>query len=294
MNINWRNGFAYEGMTNESTPVSACCCYVDADYGDVFGLNLIAGQKFSRDNPGEAKEERAFIINEAATRMLHWENPIGKRMAFEGKVGRVVGVVRDFHNLPLSLRIEPVALILSERNRRELAIKVRTADMRGTVAAVKKVWDKFANGWPFEYRFMDETYNAMYASEISLGRQARVCSAVALFLTCFGLFGLISFMAERRTKEIGIRKVLGASVSELCILLGRGFTIPILLANALAWPLAYLYLKSWLQKFAYHFDLGIGLFLAAGAATWLIAMITVLGRSYRAAVSNPADCIRYE
>jgi len=141
---------------------------------------------------------------------------------------------------------------------------------------------------------MDETYDAMYKAEIAMGRQARVFSAVALLLTCFGLFGLISFMTERRTKEIGIRKVLGASVPEICRLLARGFTIPIVLANGIAWPLASLYLRGWLQKFAYHIDLGIGVFLAAAVSTWLIALIAVMGRSYRAAVANPVDSIRNE
>jgi len=294
MNINWRNAFDYEGRTDEATASQACCCYVDADYCDVFGLNLVAGRSFYRDNPGDAKYERAFIINEAAARMLRWENPIGKRMAFEGKVGTVVGIMKDFHNLPLSLPIEPVVLIQSERNRRLLSIKIRSANMRETVAAVKKVWDEFANGWPFEYQFMDETYDAMYRSEIMMNRQSRVFSAVALFLTCFGLFGLVSFMAERRTKEIGIRKVLGASITEICVFLGRGFTKPILLANLIAWPAAYFYLKAWLQKFAYHIDLGIDAFLVAGVSTWLIALIAIMGRSYRAAAANPVESIRNE
>jgi putative ABC transport system permease protein len=164
MNLNWRNGFAYEGQTAEAVPFQMCCAYVDPDYCDVFGLKLIAGQGFSRDNPSDAKYERAFIINETAAKMLRWENPIGKRMAFEGKVGRVVGVIKDFNNLPLSLRIEPVTLIQSERNRRLLSLKVPSENMEKTIAAVKKVWDEFANGWPFEYRFMDDAYNAMYPS----------------------------------------------------------------------------------------------------------------------------------
>lgn len=294
MNINWRNGFNYEGQTAASTGEMICCCYVDPDYIDVFGLNLIAGRGFSRDNPADAKFERAFIINEATAKMLHWEDPVGKRMAFEGKIGTVVGVVKDFHNLPLSLRIEPVALIQSERNRRVLSIKVRSANMRETVAAMAKVWDRFSNGWPFEYQFMDETYDAMYRSEIMMGRQSRVFSAAALYLTCFGLFGLVSFMVERRAKEIGIRKVLGASIPEICVLLGRGFTKPALIANLVAWPVAYLYLKGWLQKFAYHFDLGIDVFLLAAISTGLIALIAIIGRSYRAAASNPVDSIRNE
>jgi putative ABC transport system permease protein len=294
MNIDWRNGFDYEGRTDQSTRFMICCCYVDPDYCDVFGLNLIAGRGFSRDNPTDTKQERAFIINEAAARMLAWENPIGKRMAFEGKVGRVVGVVKDFHNLPLSMRIEPVALIQSERNRRLLSIKVRSANMKETVTAVKTAWDRFANGWPFEYQFMDETYDTMYRSEIHMGRQFRVFSAVSLFLTCFGLFGLVSFMTERRMKEIGIRKVLGASAAEICLLLGGGFTKPVVLANLIAWPVAYFYLKGWLQGFTYHADIGLNVFLLAGISTWMIAMIAVTGQSYRAASSNPVKSIRNE
>jgi len=294
MNIDWRNGVDYEGRTDEATDVSICCSYVDPDYLDVFGLELVGGRGFSRDNPSDAKSERTFIINEAAVRRLGWENPVGKRMAFEGKPGTVVGVVKDFHNLPLSQRIEPVALILSERNKRLLSIKVRSANMRATLAAAEKVWDKFANGWPFEFQFMDETYDAMYRSEIRMSRQFRVFSAASLFLTCFGLFGLVSFMIERRTKEIGIRKVLGASIPEICALLGRGFIKPVVLANLIAWPLAYVYLTGWLQKFAYHIDLGIIVFFASGAFAGVIALITVLGQSVRAAAANPVESIRNE
>jgi putative ABC transport system permease protein len=294
MNINWRNRFNYEGETEKAQVGMICCSYVDPDYLEVFGLDLIAGRGFSRDNPGDAKFERAYIVNEATAKMLQWENAVGKRMAFEGKAGTVVGIVKDFHNLPLSQRIEPVALIQSERNRRLLSIKIRSANMRETMAAVKKVWDQFANGWPFEYQFMDESYDAMYMSEIRMGRQSRVFSAAALYLTCFGLLGLVSFMTERRAKEIGIRKVLGASVHEICALLGRGFTKPILLANLVAWPAAYVFLKGWLQRFAYHIDLGIDIFLLAGVSTWLIALIAIMGRSYRAAAANPVDSIRNE
>jgi putative ABC transport system permease protein len=243
MQIDWRNGFDYEGRTDEARDVSACCCYVDPDYCDVFGLRVI---------------------------------------------------IKDFNNLPLSLRIEPVALIQSERNRRLLSIKVRPDNMEKTISAVKTVWDEFTNGWPFEYRFMDEAYNEMYEAQMIMSRQARVFSAVALFLTCFGLFGLVSFMSGRRTKEIGIRKVLGASAPEICRLLSRGFTIPILLANGVAWPVSYLCLRNWLQRFAYHVDLGIGVFLEAAVLTWLIGMITVAGRSYKAAAANPVKSIRYE
>jgi putative ABC transport system permease protein len=134
----------------------------------------------------------------------------------------------------------------------------------------------------------------MYKSEIFMGRQSGVFSAVALFLTCFGLFGLVSFVAERRTKEIGIRKVLGASITEICVFLARGFTKPILLANLIAWPVAYFYLRAWLQKFAYHIDLGIGAFLVAGVSTWMIALIAIMGRSYMAAAANPVESIRNE
>jgi putative ABC transport system permease protein len=251
MNLDWRNTIRYfEGRTDDAEYIQICCSYVDYDFLDVFDLELITGRNFSRDIASDAIAERSFIINEAAARRLGWENPLGKRMRFsQNEMGTVIGVVKDFHNLPLSQRIEPVALMITNTNQRLLSIKIQSENIQETIAAIEKIWDKFANGWPFEYTFMDQSYDDMYKSEIRMKNQLQFFSAIAVFLSCFGLFGLVSFIVERRTKKIGIRKVLGASVFEIIALITLGFTKKIILANLIVWPVAYFFMNKLLQNF---------------------------------------------
>lgn len=295
MNLDWRNGVDYEGKTDYTKGIQICCSYVDYDFLDVFGLELIAGRNFSRDMAIDAIPEQSFIINETAAKQLGWENPIGKRMRFsQRKMGSVIGVVKDFHNLPLSLRIEPVALMLTDTNKLLLSIKIHSENMQETLSAVEKTWNTFSNGWPFEYEFMDNAYAAMYKSEILMKNQLRFFSALAIFLSCFGFFGLVSFIVERRTKEIGIRKILGASAYEIIALFSRGFTKQIMLANIIAWPIAYFFMNKWLQNFEYRTHIGIWVFMAATALSVLISFITIFSQTYKAAVANPVNSIRNE
>ena len=295
MNLDWRNSVDYEGRIDYTNSIQICCAYVDYDYLDVFGLELVAGRNFSRDISTDAIFERAFIINEAAARQLGWEDPIGKKMRFSQKEwGTVIGVVKDFHNLPLSQRIEPVALMLTGTNKRLVSIKIHSENIPETIAAVEKTWNNFSEGWPFEYEFMDKTYDDMYRSEIRINDQFRFFSALAIFLSCFGLFGLVSFIIERRKKEIGIRKVLGASIAEILVYLSRGFSKQIILANIIAWPLAFYFMNKWLQNFAYRTNIDISVFIAAGAFSLIVAMITIISQTYKAAAANPVESIRNE
>ena len=296
MNLDWRNTVRYfEGRTDDAEYIQFCCSYVDYDFLDVFDLELIAGRNFSRDIASDAIAERSFIINEAAARQLGWKNPVGKRMRFSQKeMGTVIGVVKDFHNLPLSQRIEPVALMITNTNKRLLSIKIQSENIQETIAAIEKIWNKFANGWPFEYTFMDQSYDNMYKSEIRMKNQLQFFSGIAIFLSCFGLFGLVSFIVERRTKEIGIRKVLGASVFEIIALFTRGFTKQIILANLIAWPIAYFFLNKWLQNFAYRINIGFLVFVAASALSISVSLITIFSQTYKAAAANPVKSIRDE
>jgi putative ABC transport system permease protein len=296
MNLDWRNTIRYfEGRTDDAEYIQICCSYVDYDFLDVFDLELITGRNFSRDIASDAIAERSFIINEAAARRLGWENPLGKRMRFsQNEMGTVIGVVKDFHNLPLSQRIEPVALMITNTNQRLLSIKIQSENIQETIAAIEKIWDKFANGWPFEYTFMDQSYDDMYKSEIRMKNQLQFFSAIAVFLSCFGLFGLVSFIVERRTKEIGIRKVLGASVFEIIALITRGFTKKIILANLIVWPVAYFFMNKWLQNFAYQVNIGILVFIAASALSLFVFLTTIFFQTYKAAAANPVKSLRHE
>ena len=295
MNLNWRNTVHFEGRTDDAEYIQICCSYVDYDFLDVFDLELVAGRNFSRDFASDAIAERSFIINEAAARRLRWENPLGKRMRFsQREMGTVIGVVKDFHNLPLSQRIEPVALMITNTNQRLLSIKIQSENIQETIAAIEKIWNKFANGWPFEYAFMDQSYDNMYKSEIRMKNQLQFFSAIAVFLSCFGLFGLVSFIVERRTKEIGIRKVLGASAFEIIALFTRGFTKKIILANLIVWPIAYFFMNKWLQNFEYRVNIGILVFIAASALSLFVFLSTIFYQTYKAAAANPVKSLRHE
>ena len=208
-------------------------------------------------------------------------------------MGTVIGLVKDFHNLPMSQRIEPVALMQTKmKNKRLLSIKIQSENIRETISGLERIWNKYSNGWPFEYEFMDKAYNNMYKSEISINNQFRFFSALAIFLSCFGLLGFVSLIIKRRTKEIAIRKVLGASVSGIFALFTRGFFKQIIFANIIAWPIAYYFMTKWLQNFAYHTNIGFNIFIVAGAVSFAVSLITIISQTYKAAVANPAKSIR--
>jgi len=295
MDIYWGAGIDYEGRSEDERYLIRYA-YVDHDYLDVFGLELLKGRNFSRDLASDITGGGAYILNETVVRQLGWKNPIGKQFRFShhSEMGTVIGVVKDFHNLPFYRRSGPVALILSSRNKRYLSVKIHSENMPETVSSIERIWDKFSNGWPFEYSFMDETYDQMYKSEIRMNHLFRSFSALAIFLSCLGLFGLASFTAERRTKEIGIRKVLGASVPGIFMLLSRGLSKWVLLANIIAWPAAYYFMNGWLQNFAYRVGLSVWIFILSGLAAFGIALLTVSYQSIKAATANPVDSLRYE
>jgi putative ABC transport system permease protein len=295
MDIYWGTVIDYEG-SSEDERYSIRYAYVDYDYLDVFGLELLKGRNFSRDFASDITGGGAYILNETVVRQLGWKNPIGKKFRFthRSEMGTVVGVVRDFHNLPFNRRSGPVVLALSCPHPWYLSIKIHSEDILETMSSIERIWDKFSNGWPFEYSFMDEAYDQMYKSEIRMNHLFRSFSALAIFLSCLGLFGLASFTAERRTKEIGIRKVLGASAPGIFMLLSRGLSKWVLLANIIAWPVAYYFMNRWLQNFAYRIGLSVWIFMLSGLAAFCIALFTVSYQSIKAATANPVESLRYE
>ena len=175
-----------------------------------------------------------------------------------------------------------------------LFIRIAPGDMPGALDAARAVWQKFVPETAFDYAFLDESIDAMYRAEERVGTLFNTFAVLAIVISCLGLFGLASFMAERRTKEIGIRKVMGASVSSVVMILTREFTRWILISNLLAWPVAYYFMNRWLHHFVYRISLGLGIFLLAGVMALVIAWLTVSTQSIRAALANPVDAIRYE
>ena len=211
-------------------------------------------------------------------------------------MGTVVGVVKDFHCHSLHLPEEPAVLVLNATsgNLFFLSIKVRPENLPQTLGAIEKIWEKHSGGYPFEYYFLDAAYNNLYKSEMKLGTFFRLFSVIAIVISCLGLLGLAAFSVERRTKEIGIRKVLGASASEIMLLVTKGYTKWILFANLFAWPTAYITMSNWLEGFAYRTELSVWTFLLSGLGVFAIALAAVSYQSIKAARQEPTRSLRYE
>ncbi len=267
----------------------------DHDFQEALKLELVQGRFFSPEHPSD---ERAIIINEVAARDLGWDQPIGKRFGYQKGEVRVIGVVRDFHIYSLHAKVPRMGLLYTGETREDwgdyLAVRVRPGDIRGILAYVRTAWDSFSPPLPLDYSFLDADYAKLYAAETRTMRVLGVFSTLAIAISCLGLFGLVSFMTERRRKEIGIRKVLGARVGEIVVLLGRDFLRWVLLANLFAWPAAFFVTERWLRKFAYRIEVGIGPFLLSTGAVLVIAAATLSYETVAAALANPADSIRHE
>ena len=264
---------------------------VDEGYADVLGLKIVAGRNFSPDRPADAS---AYLINEAAADAIGWENPIGKTLTRGGTPGEVIGVVENFHYESLHTEIEPLILPYLQWTPSTVAVRLAPGNTADGVAAVRAIWDEFIPQRPFAYSFLDQNYDALYQSEQKVARVFSVFSGLALFIACLGLFGLASYVALQRTKEIGIRKVLGASSASITVLLTREFALFVLVAFLVAVPLAYFGMSRWLESFAYRITPGADVFLISGTAVLAIALLTVSYQAIKAAMADPVRSLRYE
>jgi len=270
---------------------------VDHDFIDTFGLEIIAGRQFSREFPSDF--EKAFILNETIAKKLGYSSPdeaLGRKLliSINDIEGTIIGVVKDFHFASLHEDIKPLILMHRPGWFTCMVVKIRPDDVSGTLAFLEKTWAKFTPGYPFQYSFLDEDVNRLYEAEKQTSIIIRVFSIIAIIIACLGLFGLVAFTVVKRTKEIGIRKVLGASIPSIIGLLSRGFIKLVLLANVFALPIAYFAMNKWLQNFAYRTSIGIEIFILSGLMAFVIALITVSYQSIKAAVANPVDSLRYE
>jgi putative ABC transport system permease protein len=214
--------------------------------------------------------------------------------AFPVKEVEVIGVVKDFHYQSLHYDIQPMMFGWNHGWTWMVSAQISPQDLPGTIDYIGNVWNEFSPDYPFTYEFIDEMFASQYHSEERLGKTIGYFAILGIFIACLGLFGLVSFMAEQRTKEIGIRKVLGASVSGIIVMLSKEFSRWVLLANITAWPIAYLAMHKWLQSFAYRTSIGIGTFLLSALLAFAIAMFTVSYQALRAATANPVESLRYE
>ena len=265
----------------------------DHDFTEVYGLKLVAGRPFDKEVQSDTYE--AFIINESGVKAFGWDSPeeaLGKELW--DRRYPVIGVVRDYHWWGLQREIEPMIMRVVPDLFRSITLTVNTTNMPSTIAFLEKKYADLFPGDYFEYFFVDTNFEIQYRSEERLSRIFQILTILGIFIACLGLFGLASFIAEQRTKEIGIRRVMGATVSQVIVLLSREFTKWVLVANLIAWPLAYFAARKWLQNFAYRMSLGVDLFILAAAIALIIALCTVGYQAIKAAIANPADSLRYE
>jgi ABC-type antimicrobial peptide transport system permease subunit len=262
------------------------------DFIETFDMEVIEGRSFSKEFLTD--EEEAIVINETAKRILGMEDPVGKKLIFGDAATTIIGVVKDYHFKSLHSEIEPLIMAIVPSVYRYVFIKLEAGDIPKTLAGIEDTWSTVFPDTPFEYHFLDEAYDRLYRTERRMGTLFNYFSGLAIIISCLGLLGLASFMAEKRTKEIGIRKVLGASLAGIVVLLNKQFTKWVLIANLVAWPIAYYAMSKWLQGFAYRINLGIGTFALAAALALAIAVGTVSYQSVKAALTDPADSLRYE
>jgi putative ABC transport system permease protein len=261
----------------------------DYDYLETLGLEMVAGRYYSREFPTDPDN---FVLNETAVEHMGIESPVGKRFSYEGKTGRIIGILKDYHGGSLHHPIQPKVFTFS--NGFFTFVKFRPGKTSAIVEYLEEKWNTFVPGYPFRYGFLDENIANQYETERRIGRIFQYFTGLAVFIACLGLFGLASFMTERRTKEIGIRKVLGAKVSAIILLLSKEFVKWVLIANVIAWPVAYIISRNWLKGFAYRIDLGLSLFLFSSILALVTAVLTVSFQAFKAATANPVKSIRYE
>lgn len=265
----------------------------DYDFCDLYGITVIEGRGFSKDFPSDP--EQAYLVNETAVKGMHMENPIGERFGYNSNsLGVIIGVIHDFHFVPMHQPIKPLAVRLRTDDMRFISIKVNPVRLSQTLRFIETRWKKIAPGFAFTYSFFDDAVNELYRSEERLNLSLRFFSVLAVFLACLGLFGLALFSIEQRTKEVGIRKVLGAGIIDIVTLLSKDFLRWVAAAALIAWPLSFYAASQWLQSFAYRTNLNLWIFAAATAAVLGVAVLTVTYQAIKAAVANPVDSLRYE
>ncbi len=264
---------------------------VDYDYFETLGMEMAAGRSFSRDFPAD---KNAFIVNETAARRMGFSDPIGKWVNLYNRKGPIVGVVKDFNFKSLHAAVEPLVLRVEPERDNYVLVKMRFEGLAPGLETIRRLHAKYNPRYPFEYEFLDDSLGELYRSDRRFGAIVTVFTGLAIFISALGLFGLASFLIERRTKEIGIRKILGADMGRIVVLLSKDFLQWVALANLIAVPVAYFAMRQWLRSFAFRTGISVWVFAAAGGLAITIAMLTISAHCVRAAASNPAESLRYE
>src|SRR5215213_4710285 len=284
-----------ENSKGETQTTNLNLVIVDFDYINQFKLKLVAGRSFSKDFPTDSTQ--AMVINESAAKMLGYQLPadaIGRKFSQWGRKGKIIGVLKDFHYKSLQQKIEPLVMRMETWAYGLISIKLAAKNLPRTVAAIGKTWNQTIPNRPFDYNFLDDSFNKQYRAEENFGNLFSKFAALAIFISCLGLLGLSSYSTMQRTKEIGIRKVLGATVSNIVNLLSIEFIKLVLIAFVIAAPIAWYGMNKWLQDFAYQTKLSWVVFAMAGIASIVIAFFTISFQAIKAAIVNPVNSLRSE
>ena len=268
---------------------------VDHYFLDTYGVELAAGRNFSKKFGTD--DSTAFVINETARKLIGWESAdeaVNKRFNYADRKGKLVGIIKDFNFESMHEEMKPLVFAIENRFFRNLSVKLQGSNIREGLAHVEGIWSDFAPDSPFEYEFLDENFARLYEAEEREGALFFTFAGLAIFIACLGLFGLASFIAEQRSKEIGIRKVLGASIGSILTLMSSGFVKLVLLANVIAIPFAVYAMNLWLQDFAYRVSMNVFIFLITGGIALLIALLTISIQVLKVARVNPVNVLRNE
>lgn len=291
--------FQPEGFTQEqSQPMDYR--YIDPAYLSTLEIEIVEGRNFSEDLSTDRTE--SALINETAAERFGWKDPIEKQFILDaqqsGQQGEtrinVIGVIQDYHSMSLREKIEPMILFYDTTECTTLAIRIAPTNIQKTLGLIQSKWKAILPQKPFDYFFLDDSFDSQYRAEERMGNLTLRFSLLAIFIGCLGLFGMASYTTEQRTKEIGIRKVLGASATLIVRMLSKEYVVLVGIGNLIAWPAAYLLMKSWLDNFAYRTSLSPWVFLAAATLSLVVALVTVSYQSVKAALSNPVKSLRYE
>jgi putative ABC transport system permease protein len=264
---------------------------IDPEFIEAFGLQLIAGR-----NLHEEHDEKRVIVNRKLTESLDFANPndaVGQKLNQQGDTIEIVGVVEDFHQLSLKKAVEPLVLM-----RRSSAIfysmKLQSSDKTQTLADVQSAWKRSFPDSPFDYFYLDKFFNKQYELDDRFGKVFTLFTGLSIMISMLGLLGLASFIASMRIKEVGIRRILGSSISQVVLLLSRGFLLPVVVANLLAWPVAWWIMNQWLQSFPYRVKIDVLLFPIVGLVVIVIAFLSVSSQAIGVALTSPSKTLKYE
>jgi ABC-type antimicrobial peptide transport system permease subunit len=285
------DAFSWEGMDPDSKPAFSAIM-VDHDYDKASGLNIVEGRFFSREF---ATDSSAILINRAAANIIGFKNPLERTIKFDDEDVKIIGITEDVVQQNPFKPVVPAVLLLRDYFISQGLIRIKTdADLKSAIAAIQPIIERHNPSFPFDYNFADEVFKNKFRNEDQVGKLAGVFAVLSIFISCLGLFGLASFMAERRTKEIGIRKVVGASLFSLWKMLSRDFVILVAISCCIAIPIAFYFLSEWLSKYDYRTELSWWIFASAAASALAITLLTVSFQTIKAAMMSPVKSLRSE